>query len=126
MASRSPGSTREQRSALPHFVAPRSNKIGVALTAVLMHAAPVLQEVSLAELYACVAAAEEEDLLEQHAQEQHEQWLRSLYAPWMDLDSLEPDQEKLEVDVQAETPPTHAQAVGIVQHLLGARLLNEL
>ena len=55
--------------------------LGVALEAVLRHAVPVLREVSLAELYARVAAAEEEDLLEQHAEEQHEEWLRCLYAP---------------------------------------------
>lgn len=100
--------------------------LGVAFAAVLGHAALVLREVSLAELYARVAAAEEEDLLEQHAEEQHEEWLRCLYAPWIDSDSPEPDPEKPDLDVQREASPTHAQAVGIVQHLLGARLLKEL
>ena len=105
---------------------PVQSGLGVAVALVLRHAAPVLREVSLAELYARVAAAEEEDLLEQHAEEQYEAWLRYLYAPSIDPDSAELEQEEPDVDVQLEAPPTHAQAVGILQHLLGAKLLEEL
>ena len=81
---------------------------------------------SLAELYARVAAAEEEDLLEQCAEEQHEAWLRDLYGPWSDSEPAVPEREEPDADAQHETPPTHSQAIAIVQHLLGAELLGEL
>lgn len=82
--------------------------------------------IELAELYACVPAAEEEDLLEQLAVEQHEQWLLSEYGVWMDLDppDPEPGPEELAVDVP-EVAPTPAQALGIVQLMLGATVLEE-
>ena len=80
---------------------------------------------SLADLYLCVPAAEEEDLLEQHAVDQHEEWLLRQYAPWMDIDLPKPDPAEPEVEARQTAPPTQAQAVGIVQHLLGAQLLNE-
>lgn len=80
---------------------------------------------SLADLHYRVPAAEEEDLLEQHAMEQHEEWLLREYAPGMDSDLPEPDPARPEVDAQQVVAPTHAQAVGIVQHLLGAQLLKE-
>ena len=91
----------------------------------LGHAAPVVRAVSLADLYFRVPAAEEEDLLEQHAVEQHQEWLLREYAPWIDIDLPEPDPAKPEVDAGQVAPPTHAQAVGIVRHLLGAHLLRE-
>ena len=78
----------------------------------------------LAELYLRVPAAEEEDLLEQHAVDQHEEWLLREYAPWIDIDVPEPDPAKPDVDAEQVARPTHAQAVGIVQHLLGAQLLK--
>ena len=106
----------------------RPNPIGegVELAAMLRHAARVLRGASLAELYARVAAAEEEDLLEQYAEEQHEAWLRCLYAPWIDVDSAGQGQEEPDVEVQLEVPLTHAQAVELVKHLLGGRPLEDL
>ena len=100
------------------------------LVAVLGHAAHVVRAVSLADLYFCVPAAEEEDLLEQHAVEQHQEWLLREYAPWIDIDLTEPEPAKPDVDAGDVDAgqlalPTHAQAVGIVQHLLGAHLLRE-
>ena len=68
------------------------------LVAVLGHAAPVVRAVSLADLYFCVPAAEEEDLLEQHAVEQHQEWLLREYAPWIDIDLTEPEPAKPDVD----------------------------
>ena len=85
----------------------------------------MVRPVSLVDLYLRVPAAEEEDLLEQHAVEQHQEWLLREYAPSVDIDQPEPGPAKPHVDAQQVTPPTQAQAVGIVQHLLGAQLLKE-
>lgn len=92
--------------------------------AVIRHAAPVELPGSLADLYARVPAAEEDDLLEQHAVEQHQKWLLHEYAPWLDMDPPAPDLEQPDVEAQQDASPTHAQALGIVQHLLGARVLE--
>lgn len=81
--------------------------------------------VTLADLYFHVPAAEEEDLLEQHALEEHQKWLLREYAPWIDVDPPEPDPATPDVELLQLAPPTHAQAIGIVQHLLGARVLGE-
>ena len=85
----------------------------------------MVRAVSLAVLYFRVPAAEEEDLLEQHAVEQHQEWLMHEYAPWIDIDLPEPEPAKPDVDAEQVAPPTHAQALGIVRHLLGAHLLRE-
>lgn len=100
------------------------------LVALLGHPAHMGLRVTLADLYVLVPAAEEEDLLAQYAVEQSQEWLLAEYARWLDIDidididPAEPDPEEADVDSQQQAPPTDAQALGIVQHLLGARVLE--
>lgn len=80
----------------------------------------------LAELYARVPAALEEDLLEEVRAAEREQEVRDLAPTWVDAEEVDdlPDPGPVGEDDE-EWRISPAQALGLVEHELGARPVDE-
>ncbi|GAA3809245.1 hypothetical protein GCM10022242_10050 [Nocardioides panacisoli] len=82
-------------------------------------------ETTLEALYALLPETEEIDLAAELHAEQFATWARSLFHDALPLDPVEEYDDRPHAPEEGEEPPTVGQALGLLEHILGATTIGD-